>query len=378
MRYLGLVIVILSLQNSPVPVPPAAIQGTVVDAGTGQPLARATVQVVGVRTGHSPSYLLSRDTAPDGTFSFPNVPPGDYMIEASRGGYISNAYGRRDTATPIQLLKSGQLLSGVEIALTPGGVVYGRLVDDRGDPVIGGTVQAWRRVYREGRRDFVVAQTVTSNDLGDYRLYLLMPGEYLVSVTESSLFERGSMPWFYPGTVDRSEAQTINVSAGEVLGGVSFRAVPTRVQRVAGVVYGAGGDGVAVILTSRGGTVQMDTTADPQTGAFQFAAVPPGAYTLAAHTTAMKSFIPLDVRGGDIANARITLAPGFKIPVRVRIGGHGAGPDPELENLYFSPRREPAILGLDEDTYSPFEDGRLIFELLAGDYRVEIKRPQDA
>ena len=377
MKYLGLVALILAVQGPPVPVLPATVHGRVVDAVTGQPLVRATVQLLGVSAPRGTSYVLSRDTAADGSFSFSNVPPGDYMIEASRGGYVTNTYGKRDNVTPPQILQPGKVLSGVEIALTPGGVIYGRLADDRGDPVIGATVQAWRRIYREGRRDFVVAQTVTSNDLGDYRLYLLMPGEYHVSVTEPSLFGSGSIPWFYPGAVDRSEAQAISVKAGEIVGGVSFRAVPTRVQRVSGVVHGAGGDGVAVILASRGGNVRMEATADPQTGAFQFGGVPPGAYTLVAHTTKMQSSMPLDIRGGDITNARITLPPGLTIPVRVRIEGH-AVPDPELENLYFTVRRDPATTGLADDMYSPFADGRLMFELPAGDYRVDITRPQDA
>src|SRR5688572_18148668 len=370
MRHLGLFVMILYLQVPQVPVLPATVQGTVIDAVSGQPLVRATVQLRGQNATPGMIYVMSRDTAADGSFTFQNLPPGNYTIEASRSGFVPSI--------SVQTLNPGQSLSGTQIPLTPGAVIYGRLVDDRGDAVIGASVQALRTTYREGRRERIAVQSVRSNDLGEYRLYMLLPGEYRVSVTEPSFAGRAAIPWFFPGTVDPSEAQAINLRVGEVLGGISFPSVPTRAQRLSGTVEGTGGDGTSVILSSRGGGLQMERVADPGTGAFEFSHVPPGAYTLVARTEELRASMPLDVRGADISNARITLGPGFKIPVRIRIEGHGDGPDPDLEKLYLIARRDPVVSGLEVDKYSPFQDGRFTFDLIAGNYWIEISQPFDA
>jgi hypothetical protein len=375
------------------PVQPAVVQGKVIDAVTGQPLFRATVQLRGGASGpRSVEYVLERDTSTDGTFIFQNVPPGDYSIHASRSGYISNSGMTTLGETVVDigslglnrilLLKSttlnpGQTLTGIEIPLTPGGVIYGRLSDDRGDEIVGATVQALRSTFRGGRRERQVVQSVATNDLGEYRLFNLPPGEYRISVTPPG-WGRATIPWFFPGTVDSADAQAIDLHVGQVLPGISFSSVPTRAQRVAGNVYGAAGNGASAILSSRRGDLQMEKTVDPNTGAFEFNGVPPGAYTLVGRTAELKAGMLLDVPNADISNARITLAPGFKIPVRVRIEGHGEGPDPELERLFFIARLDPAISGLEIDKYSPFEDGRLIFDLIAGNYWIEISQPTDA
>jgi hypothetical protein len=275
-------------------------------------------------------------------------------------------------------LNPGQVLSGIEIPLAPGGVIYGRLSDDRGDYIIGATVQALRSTYRGGRREREIVQFAVTNDLGEYRLFNLPPGEYRISMREPPGWGRASIPWFFPGTVDAADAQAIDLQAGQVLGGISFPSVPTRAQKVAGSVHGAAGYGASVILSSRGGDVQMEKTVDPDTGAFEFGGVPPGAYTLVGRTAELKAGMLLDVPNADILNARITLAPGFKIPVRVRIEGHAEGPDPELERLYFVARLDPAISGLEIDKYSPFEDGRFTLDLIAGNYWIEISEPTDA
>ena len=314
----------------------------------------------------------------DGTFSFQNVPPGDYVIEVSRSGYITNFYGemQNESTPPPHTLNPGQALSGVDVGLTPGAVIYGRLLDDRGEVVVGGTVQALKTTYRDGRRQRMIVQSVTSDDLGDYRLFLLKPGEYLVSVSEGAFAGRPAVPWFFPGTVDSDSARAFQLRAGESLGGVTFTSVPTRGRRVSGSIRGAAGSRASVLLSSRSGDVQMEQPVTPD-GDFAFNGVSPGAYTLVARTSELKAAMTLSVQNTDILNANISLAPGFRIPVRVRIDGHGDGPDPDLEKLYFAVRHEPPVSGLDSDVYSPFAEGKLVFELLAGDYRLDFARPSN-
>jgi len=335
---------------------------------------RATVQLRGTR--HE-NVAIARDTGPDGTFVFQNVPPGEYTIEASATGYIPNLYGElRDPPAPaFHNLAPGQTLSGVQIALTPGAVIYGRLVDDRGELVVGATVQALRTRFWQGLRDYTVIQSVTSNDLGEYRLYLLPPGEYRVQVLENS-FTRASTPWYFPATADPAEAQAIDLRVGQTLGGVDLSSVPTRGRLISGILQNASGGG-AVVLSSRNSDVQMSKTADSNTGAFEFKGIPPGSYILVGRANDLEAVVALDIRNADILNARLTPAPGIRIPARIRIEGHGDGDDPALEGLYFTIRNDPPIPGMNTDTYSPFANGRIAPQLLPGDYRIELTRSEN-
>ena len=351
----------------------ASIRGRVTDSVTGQPLVRATVQLR-VRQDNA---ILARDTDADGTFVFQSVPPGDYTIEATASGYITNLYGeRRDEFTPtVNKVQAGQTLSGVQIALTPGAVIYGRIVDDRGERVVGATVQALRTRFRLGLREHTIQQSVISNDLGEYRLFMLPPGEYRVRVMERS-FTGASTPWYFPGTADASEAQTVELRAGQTMGSADLSSFPTRGRLVSGTCQGLSGGG-SVILSARNSDVQMSKTVSAETGAFEFKGIAPGSYTLVARGNDLVAALPIDVRNADILNARLTLAPGIRVPARIRIEGHGEGDDPALENLYFTIRNDPPIPGLNTDLYSPFANGRISPELLPGDYRIELTRGED-
>ena len=375
MRFLiSLALFLLSQQNPATSLRPAMVQGRVTDSVTAQPLVRATVQLRGVRNNNA---VIARDTGADGTFLFPNVPPGEYTIEASATSYIPDMYGDgRDEFTPaIHTLTSGQTRSGVEIALKPAAAIYGRIIDDRGELVVGATVQARRTRYRQGLREYVVVQSVTSNDLGEYRLYKLPPGDYRVSVTARS-FTRASIPWYVPGNV-ASKDRPIDLRVGQTMGGLDISSFPTRGYIVSGTVSGLSGSGATVILGSKSGDVQMSKTVAVDTNAFEFKGIPPGAYTLVAKVNDLDAALPVDVRSADILNARLTLAQGIRIPVRVRIEGHGDGDDPALEKLYFAIRQDPPIPGLNTDMYSPFANGRFNPALLPGDYRVELTQTDD-
>jgi hypothetical protein len=327
--------------------------------------------------------VLARDTAADGTFVFTNVAQGEYTIEASAAGYITSLYGQRsDPYAPLgapnpaaNTLRAGQVLSGIQVALTPGAVITGRLTDDRGELVVGATVQAMRMHYREGRRDYIAAQSVTSDDLGEYRLFMLTPGEYRIGVTERS-FVGATFPWYFPGTSDSSEAQAIQLKPGEIVRGIDLTSFPTRGRRISGTLQGTGGLTPSVHLHSRNGEIQLERTVDPDTGGFTFAGIPPGSYVLTSQADDLRASVQLDVRNTDISNVRLTLGPGFLIPTRVRIEGHGEADDPELEKLYFTIRGEPTIPGLNNDLYSPFPDGHLTLDLLAGEYRIDLTRAE--
>src|SRR5438045_1024377 len=62
---------------------PAGVQGVVVDARSGAPIAGARVELVA-----PPKSSRNTQTLADGTFAFTGVPPGTYTITVSIIGYI--------------------------------------------------------------------------------------------------------------------------------------------------------------------------------------------------------------------------------------------------------------------------------------------------
>ena len=100
MRTLSLCLILALLQlqlqlqqpASPAGLPelPASVDGVVMDSETKQPLAGATVLVQD--RGGSGGKMITV-TGNDGRFTFRSVPPGQYMIEASRSGYVSEMAG---------------------------------------------------------------------------------------------------------------------------------------------------------------------------------------------------------------------------------------------------------------------------------------------
>jgi hypothetical protein len=284
----------------------------------------------------------------------------------------------------VQELRPGQVLSGIRFALTPGGVISGRLTDDRGEVVVGAIVQVLRTTHKSGLRERTLVQSVVSNDLGEYRFFMLKPGQYYISLMPQTFQTQVpnnafSIPMFYPGTIDAKAAKPFDLHVGELIENLNFAAIPTRSVRISGDVQGNGSDGVDLVLSPVNGTAtkRASIRSDSTNPTFQFTDILPGPYTLVAHTYNTRTALPLDVRNVDLLGTRVFLGTGFKIPARVRIEGHAPGDDPELEKISFSIRPDIPVPELNPDIYSPFADGRFIIEVLRRDYWIDLARTED-
>lgn len=371
------------------PPEPGIIEGVVVEMPGERPLAGAVVRLQS-QGGANNASLLVTSSRPDGTFAFRSVPPGNYVLEAEFGGYIranwSNEIvppaGFGVTMTPRVQLNPAQRISNAGLQLMRGGVIAGRLTDDRGEPIPGAAVQVLRTTYTNGVRTRTPGQTVFSNDLGEYRFFMLRPGQYYLSVVPSgttSLLlnsEAKAIPLYYPGTIDSQQAQPIELALGETKAGVNFSSIPTRTAVVSGSVQGNSTYTAGVVLSPLNGTTAVEGTTNDKDGSFEFKGVIPGPYTLVARNIEQQSVVSLDVRN-DTSGLRLFLGPGFRIPVKVHIDGNAAGDDPELDKLYFNVRGEPAIQGIEPEVYSPFPDGHFTLDVLTRDYKIELNRPPE-
>ncbi len=158
------------------------IRGRVLASDGAGPIRRAQVRISGSEV--APKAAL---TDAEGRFEFRELPAGRFTLQASKSGYVNVQYGQTrpfESGKPIELADK-QGLDNADISMPRGSVIAGRIVDEFGDAIPDVSVTAMRQSWQNGRRRLVpspgrVAQT---NDLGQFRLYGLPPGDYYVSAS---------------------------------------------------------------------------------------------------------------------------------------------------------------------------------------------------
>jgi hypothetical protein len=332
-----------------VPTGTARIRGRVVAADNGTPLRRAQVRISAaeMRVNRSVS------TDAEGIYEFSELPAGRYNIFVARSGYVSLQFGQRrpfEGGRPLDVGEA-QIVEKIDFALPRGGVIAGRVTDELGEPLAGLRMQAMRYQYLpNGKRQLTPVGGgpfgLTTNDLGEYRLYSLMPGTYVVSAAP---FELGGMMTtpggppvpgsqndghgitYYPGTINVDEAQSITVGLAEVAN-ASFALVPQRMTRISGIVRDSQGKPLAASLSLRtqsGGTMMSMrglTMAGPD-GRFSVDSVPPGDHFVEISPRPgdeESASVPITAGGQDITDLIITTSPGKTISGQVIFEGASA------------------------------------------------------
>lgn len=302
------------------------LEGQVLNASTGEPVQRATLTLNGPQgnmgggQGGGGGRSARTDTA--GKFTFDKVQPGTYRLAADRVGFLRQQYGAQTpggTGAPVNLTPS-QTVRNLDIKLTPQGVILGTVFDDEGDPLPRATVAAYRMgkatsmtsARRGGQQTGGSANT---NDVGQYRIAALPPGNYAVIASGQSgrgggggrggmggpgrgqaaaaAVEEDLLPTYYPSSLDAAAAAPVQVSPGTEMAGVNIALRRGRLYQVQGKVTGVTAQdarGVRVNLVPReGGASSMfmaggTAAAVSQDGSFRVARVQPGSYHLVAES----------------------------------------------------------------------------------------------
>ncbi len=331
--------------NSAVPTGTARIRGRVVSSDTGSPLRRAIIRI------SSNELRINRTVNSDaeGRYEFVDLPAGRYNIYVTRNGYVSLQFGQRrpfESGRPLNI-GEGQTVEKIDFALPRGGIIAGRVTDEFGEPLAGIGLQAMRHSYMpNGQRRLMPADAgafdVQSNDLGEFRLYGLVPGTYIVSASPTDVmvtmpgmraaatdFE-GHATTYYPGTLNSEEAQAITVGLAEEAH-ASFALVPARMTKVTGMVRSSMGKPVTNamigIRTRTGAGMGMRTGGGiGPDGSFSIAHVPPGDYWLevmprGGTADAEGASVSITADGNNINGLVITTTPGATISGQVVFEG---------------------------------------------------------
>jgi hypothetical protein len=330
-------------QKTPNPVANPAeqctVQGVVLKAGTGEPLRKAAVQMWQEGEPGQP-----RDAVTDrmGHFELKNLDPGQYRLSVQRNGYVRQEYGQTKPGGESSLLtlSPGQKVSDIIIQLIPAAVIAGHVFDEDGEPVLGAQVTALRYAFENGQRELAHAGEARTNDLGEYRIYGLAPGQYIVEANKQPrLFavlkaEPGYVPIYYPGVPDAARAAPIAVRAGDEFPSADITLQTTQTVTLRGRVLSGASAGPAlhahIYLVSQGPTtsgshVTSQTLVNDPQGGFELRDVAPGSYFLYAflYEGGRGEFArqPIEVANANLDGITLTVAPGVDVKGRLRVEG---------------------------------------------------------
>lgn len=203
----------------PIPKGTNVLVGRVLEMGGDRPIAGAVVMLIGYfdASGRATQAMPQSTTDPaasapqyamttaDGYVVFRDLPAGRYSMTADAFGFASSAYPLR-----VVELTNRDAPTDVSLRLWRSASISGTVLDERGEPVVGVAVAAFR--YTTGAKGVALRfaiQTVQTDDRGIYRLAPLAPGRYVVGVVSSSL----SLPASFATAIDASAANRMEAYA---------------------------------------------------------------------------------------------------------------------------------------------------------------------
>lgn len=333
------------------------VSGMVVKLAGSEPVKSASVRL---RKADDQNQGYGTLTDAGGHFDLKGVEAGRYRLEVSRSGFVTQQFGQRTPDDPGALLtlSPGENLSDRIFRLIPSAVIAGKIMDEDGQPLSSTMVSAMREVYAEGKRKLQIQTMTTTNDLGEFRLFGLLPGRYFLSALYSpgqweqgpdnfknlaeSKNERGYVTTYYPGTPDPAKASSIVVKPGEELRSMDMLLSQVGVYKIHGRVLNAlthhAASDVFLNLTPKNSRFvwNMGTFANVhKDGSFELQNVLSGSYTLSAQwLDEGKSYTAhqtVEVGNADLDGLTITIAPGVTIEGHLAWEGNPSVDEQELK-----------------------------------------------
>jgi|CZKY01.1.fsa_nt_gi protocatechuate 3,4-dioxygenase beta subunit len=330
-------LLLASAQESAPGANPSSIAGTVVKEPGSQSLKKVLVQVVAEDQKQGGNYTASTDA--DGHFHIENILPGRYRLYLEKTGFVEvNGRGLKSDVS-VFTVQAGQAVGDLLFRMLPTAIISGRITDEDGDPMSGVRVIVQKK--KPGKATREAAGSEATNDLGEYRLAGLFPGQYWIvampppdlrdyeqqhekSPQSDAQPDNRYLTTYYPGTYDAMQASAVTLKAGDEMP-VNFTLVPARTYRVRGIVTGvAAAQKPAVELVSKAGDSIRASEVGPD-GQFEVRGVAPGSYVVKASTpTESQSFTArqdVSVVAADVDGVKLTPLPSFRLSGHLSIEG---------------------------------------------------------
>lgn len=298
---------------------PGSIAGSVVRTDNLQPIKKAKIAL-------EPSYedssanlspeeavaayrdrMLETESDETGHFLFSDVPPGKYYLRAEKIGFAAaEAMSTNQSFGLPVTVAAGEALKDVEIKFRPAGAITGRVLNEDGEPMANVTLQAMRYAYSGGKRRLNPEGQAQTNDLGEYRIFNLLPKNYYVraSVSNAEGFSlptkrqsnkpaQAYWPVFYPDAKTAATATRLEVKPSDEQR-ANFSLVPGEAFVVSGKVMGIPpssgrepGYGMAMLISKDWNEPAGTAMLSPKEPSFEIGPVPPGSYQLVAFSAEM-------------------------------------------------------------------------------------------
>jgi hypothetical protein len=175
---------------------------------------------------------LRSKTDANGIYRITHVPAGQYFINALAPGFFLPKESPEGMGKAISI-SDGEIIENINFALKPGSIITGRVTDANGHSFIGESVHLYK-INEQGKPisfffslELLMSRT---DDRGDYRIYGLEAGRYLVCVGgggSGGSFKTSSNRRYYPQTfhpdaTEISKAKVIELDEGEEAKGVDI------------------------------------------------------------------------------------------------------------------------------------------------------------
>lgn len=354
----------------------ASISGTVVtDEPTPRPIRHARVELSGDRA-------LSVVTGDDGAFAFSGLPAGRYKLSAATLAMGERRYRANlnaPTPTPI-VLAANQHLGGLPFVFRAGAVISGRVKDPSGTPIERVIVTATPPGLAAADDIGAVVEAET-DDEGNYRLFGLPPGAYILSASSGSAGPREAgaltpVETFFPGVESATAAQVVEVAPGDERLGMDITMRHANAGVIAGTLTNEAGETLeATVRLFRPGPIDRSRPISVRGGAFSVA-VAPGAYIVrASHerretggdvsaTVFDTAVETVEVIEGGRMDLPMVLHPPVTLRGRIAVPGDARSPAPPQLSLVSATLTARATVA---------DDGGFVFaDLTPGEYRLQV------
>jgi hypothetical protein len=294
-------LVALTLSQAAAPAAAGRISGRVTAEGGNTPLAGARIMLFPAGRPTGPIGMSQVLTDQSGRFVFEQVAAGDYRVDVQKAGFVP--FFSPTQPLPTITVAAGQSLDNVDFRLQKGGAITGRVLEGNGEPMPDARIVAMRRAPSSAPVPAPVQAGQQTNDLGEFRVSGLAPGEYFIAAmprgvspfggpavapTPAGTAHTTAATTFYPGTTDQGAAQAIVVAPGGEVGNIVFTMQTAPAFSVSGIVVDESGSPIAHALVTllgdpRSGMFGPAGHAQSQDdGRFVIGEVPAGSYRVTA------------------------------------------------------------------------------------------------